>query len=423
MCELAVSPVAERAPGQTKGVEGGLVRGPAASRGGARRRAGLAYLPALLGAGAVVALLLVLVGIWSIRPATAGLDGSAGPAKQKVLVVVATTGMIADAARMLARDRASVTALMGEGVDPHLYKASPGDMRRMLDADLVLFNGLHLEGRMGDSISKLGRRTRVLCVTDTIPDAALRGAEAAPAPAPAPAPVPAPDPSGHHNSASSRDHADPHVWFDVQLWMKVVEGVRDGLIEIDPPGREQYLANATAYLESLKALDAEARAAIASIPAERRVLVTAHDAFGYFGRAYGIEVLAIQGLSTDSEASLRDISALVETLSTRRIPAVFIESSVPRKTVDALVEGCQSRGHALRVGGELYSDAMGREGTPEGSYVGMVRHNLRTIATALGGTMPIDPGSGATDEPVQPTPSTAPALPAAPSEGGGSHGS
>lgn len=278
--------------------------------------------------------------------------------------VVATIGMIADVAANIAGSRAEVTALMGEGVDPHLYKASPGDVRRMADADLILYCGLHLEGRMADVIVKMASRTRVVRVTESIDESLLR------------------------QPPEFEGHFDPHVWFDVQLWRIAATRIRDALIEMDPPGRAEFEQRHREYDRLLDELHGYSKAVLASIPAAQRVLVTAHDAFGYFGRAYGLEVMAIQGISTDSEASLRDINALVDTLVTQRVPAVFFESSVPRKTVDALVEGCKARGHGLRIGGELYSDALGKAGTPEGTYAGMVLHNVETIARALGGNVP-----------------------------------
>ncbi|HYE61311.1 MAG TPA: zinc ABC transporter substrate-binding protein [Phycisphaerales bacterium] len=280
--------------------------------------------------------------------------------------VVATTGMIADVARTIGAGRAQVTALMGEGVDPHLYKASPGDVRLLTDADIILYNGLHLEGRMADVITKMASDTTVVRVTESMDESQLRSP---------------PEFEGHY---------DPHVWFDVSLWSKAAERTRDALIAKDAAGRDMYARNATAYLEKLAALHEYAKTTIATIPEGSRVMVTAHDAFGYFGRAYGIEVLAIQGISTDSEASLQDINGLVDTLVSRKVPAVFIESSVPRKTVDALVEGCAARGHQVKVGGELFSDAMGPAGTPEGTYIGMVVHNVDTVTAALGGSVPAE---------------------------------
>lgn len=304
----------------------------------------------------LTALLLVALGAGpsACDRASSGDDRSTRP-----LRVVATTGMIGDIARGIGGDHATVADLMGEGVDPHLYKASPGDMQRLAAADLVLSNGLHLEGRLDDTLVNLGKRTRTVAVTESIDTARLR------------------------HPAEFEGHPDPHVWFDPMLWSVAAERIRDALVEVDPAHADVYRRRAAGVLEQLAELDRWARNELGSIPRERRVLVTAHDAFGYFGRAYDIEVLAIQGISTDSEASLRDINALVDTLVTRQVPAVFVESSVPRKTIEALIEGCEARGHHVRVGGELYSDAMGPSGTADGTYVGMVRHNVRTIVEAL----------------------------------------
>lgn len=306
--------------------------------------------------------LVMLVPTLLVMTASCGREGpKPGSEKPKV---IATTGMIADLARGLSGGRADVKALMGEGVDPHLYKPSPGDLRLLADASLVLFHGLHLEGKMGDTLERLGKSGRVVEV-----GAAL-------------------DPTRLIEPVEAEGHPDPHVWFDVELWAGAIAPVKAALTAVDPGAREAFEANAEELSRVLAELDAYAKAVIASIPPDRRVLVTAHDAFGYFGRAYGIEVLAIQGISTDSEASLKDINALVDLLVSRKVPAVFVESSVPPKTIEALVEGCRSRGHALIIGGELFSDAMGKEGTPEGTYVGMVIHNVDTIAKALGGDVP-----------------------------------
>ncbi|MFN0010110.1 MAG: metal ABC transporter solute-binding protein, Zn/Mn family [Phycisphaerales bacterium] len=280
------------------------------------------------------------------------------------LNVVATIGMVGDLAVNVGGDRVKVASIMGEGIDPHLYKASPGDVRMMSDADMILFSGLHLEGRMADLIVKLAGRKAVVQVTDTINEKLLREP---------------PEFAGHF---------DPHVWFDVSLWSVAATRVRDALIEKDPAGKDEYTRNGDAYAMLLADLHAYARTTLGSIPPAARVMVTAHDAFGYFGRAYGLEVLAIQGISTDSEASLQDINALVDTLVSRKVPAVFIESSVPRKTIDALVEGCKAKGHSVAIGGELFSDAMGKAGTMQGTYVGMVLHNVETVAAALGGSVP-----------------------------------
>jgi len=274
--------------------------------------------------------------------------------------------MIADAAAEIGGDRAKVTALMGEGVDPHLYKASPGDVRGLTEADVVFYGGLHLEGRMGDVLEKLGERAKpkVCAVGEAIPAELLR------------------------TPPEFNGHPDPHVWFDVALWMNAVGAVRDTYIAADPAHADEYRARGAAYLAKLKELDDWTRAEIQRIPEDVRILITAHDAFGYFGRAYGLDVRGIQGISTDSEAGLKDINALVDLIVERRVKAVFVESSVPRKMIDALVEGCRGRGHEVKIGGELFSDAMGRSGTPDGTYDGMVRHNVRLIVSALRGETP-----------------------------------
>lgn len=295
---------------------------------------------------------------------TACAEQPGTPPPGKPIKVVATIGMIGDVAREIAGDRAQITTLMNEGVDPHLYKASPGDVRTMSDADIILYSGLHLEGRMADVIVRMASRQSVIRVTEAIDESKLR------------------EPPEFHG------HFDPHVWFDVKLWSSAASRIRDAFAAHDPAGGPAYAASFERYSGVLATLDDYARQTIATIPKESRVLVTAHDAFGYFGEAYGIEVMAIQGISTDSEASLQDINALVDTLVQRKVPAVFIESSVPRKTVDALVEGCRGRGHPVKIGGELFSDAMGKAGTLEGTYVGMVLHNVDTITRSLGGVVP-----------------------------------
>jgi manganese/zinc/iron transport system substrate-binding protein len=248
---------------------------------------------------------------------------------------------------------------MGEGVDPHLYKATRGDLVALSEADLILYNGLTLEGKMTDHFVRLASRRPTVAVTETIDRDRLREP---------------PEFAGHY---------DPHVWFDVSLWSKAVERVRDALIENDPGGEEMFRRNAKAYLAKLSTLHESIKREIATIPKAVRVIVTAHDAFGYFGDAYDIEVRGLQGISTDSEPSLKDINGLVDMIVERNVKAVFVESSVPPKNIEALVDGCKSRGHAIRVGGELFSDAMGAPGSTEGTYIGMVEHNVRTIVGAL----------------------------------------
>lgn len=287
-------------------------------------------------------------------PAPASSDST-----PSTLRVVATVAMVADLVEHVAGDRAQVTTLLGPGTDPHLYKPTPSDLRALESARIVFYAGLKLEGKMELTLQSLTARVPTKAVTDAIPRDQLRAFE------------------GHPGDF------DPHVWFDVALWARCIESVRDELIALDPASADTYRANAAAYTARLGELDAHIRAQLATIPKERRVLLTAHDAFGYFGRAYDIEVLGVQGMSTESEASLKDINTLVATLVDRRIPAVFVESSVPKKNIEALIEGAASRGHTVTIGGELFSDAMGAAGTPEGTYVGMVEHNVRTIVEAL----------------------------------------
>jgi len=291
------------------------------------------------------------------KPGEGGTGGAKGP-----LRVVCTVGMITDGAKVIARGTgATVTGLMGAGVDPHLYKASPGDTRLLAEADVIFYGGLLLEGRMVDVLVKMAGKKPTVAVTERMEASALR------------------------EPPEFQGHPDPHVWFDVSLWREAVMRMRDALMEHDAARAAVYAKNAEEYLAELDALHEWCKSELGKIPPEKRVLVTAHDAFGYFGRAYGLEVLAIQGISTDSEASLRDLNGLVDLLVSRKIPAVFVESTVPRKTIEALVEGAKARGHSVVVGGELFSDAMGTAGTEEGTYIGMVRHNVRTIVAALAG--------------------------------------
>ena len=279
--------------------------------------------------------------------------------------IVATTGMIGDLVRGVVGDRGEVAVLMGEGIDPHLFTPTASDVRRLLAADVVFHNGLMLEGRMGTVLSSAdGPLARSIAVTEVLPEETL---------------LHPPDAVGH---------ADPHVWMDVLAWSETIAPIVRGLCETDPEGCEVFEANGIRLLEDLAALDRYARSVVVTVPSNQRVLVTAHDAFGYFGRAYGLEVHGIQGLSTESEAGLADMNRLVRMLAERGIPAVFVESSVSKKNVMALVEGAASLDHEVIVGGELYSDAMGAPGTWEGTYPGMIDHNVTTIGRALGGRVP-----------------------------------
>jgi len=286
---------------------------------------------------------------------------SAGSNDSGKLRITATTGMIADAAKQVGGEYVDVTGLMGPGIDPHLYKASQGDVRKLDHADIIFYNGLHLEGKMGEIFEKLEKSKPVVAVASRLVESQLLG-----------------DPA-----ATGEATHDPHIWFDVKLWMSAVEVIRDSLAEKDPAHAEQYAANASAYLAEMEKLDAYAREQISSIPEKSRILVTAHDAFGYFGKAYGLQVTGLQGMNTMSEYGSKDVSELRGFLVENRIKAVFIESSVSSKSIESVIEGAKKLGHEVRIGGELFSDAMGDKGTPEGTYLGMVKHNVDTIVESL----------------------------------------
>ena len=290
---------------------------------------------------------------------TPGAGGRTGPAH-----AVATTGMVADIVRHVGGDHVRVTQMLGAGVDPHLYKATRDDVQSLASADIVFYSGLMLEGKMSDVLVKMARGRPAVAVTEAIDPALLLEPD---------------DFAGHD---------DPHVWMDVAAWSSCVGIVEQALAGYDPDHAADFKANAAAYRRRLADLDAYGKRVVATIPEGQRVLVTSHDAFNYLGRAYGLDVRGVQGISTESEAGLRRVAELVDLLVSRDVRAVFVESSVPRKSIDSLVEGARARGHAVTIGGELFSDAMGPEGTYEGTYVGMLDHNLTVIARALGGEAP-----------------------------------
>ena len=280
------------------------------------------------------------------------------------LSVVATTGMIADAARAVGGDRVEVVALMGPGVDPHAYRQTRSDIVALTRADLVLWNGLFLEAQMEVFLDRLSKRVPVVAVGDAFSEDLLLT----------------------HEEYEGR--FDPHLWADPALWSVAVAAVRDALISEDPENAEAYRESAARYLAEIAAIGEYAETALATVPDGQRVLLTAHDAFGYFGRAYGFEVIGIQGISTESEAGLFRIGELVDLLVDREIGAVFVESSVADRNIRALIEGAAAKGHEVEIGGELFSDAMGEAGTYEGTYLGMIDHNATVITRALGGTAP-----------------------------------
>ena len=277
------------------------------------------------------------------------------------LRVVTTIGMITDVVRNVGAERVDVVGMMGPGVDPHLYKPTAKDIQRLGSAHLIFYNGLHLESKMGDVLAKMQGNTKTVAVTDAVNQDML---------------LSPPEFEGQF---------DPHLWFDVTLWMKIVGKVRDALSEFDPDNTMMYWTNAERYLARLAELHQYVKSQAERVPPQQRVLVTAHDAFNYFGKAYGFEVRGLQGISTATEAGIADVQVLATFIAERRIPAVFVESSVSSRSLEAVQAAVRSKGFDVKIGGELFSDAMGNEGTPEGTYIGMVRHNIDTIVNALVG--------------------------------------
>ncbi|KON67060.1 manganese transporter [Peribacillus butanolivorans] len=299
--------------------------------------------------GGVLAAVIILAGC--------GNDTTEQDKGNSKLNVVATTGMIGDLVENIGGKHVEVTSLMGPGVDPHLYKATQGDVKTLDSADMIFYNGVHLEGKMTDIFEMMGKDKPTIAVTEDFKEEQLR-------------------------KVSATEH-DPHVWFDVKLWMVAAEAVKKELIANDPDHEASYLENYEAYVLQLKELDKYVQGEINKIPEDQRVLVTAHDAFGYYGKSYGLEVRGLQGINTLSEYGSKDVTDMRNYLVKNKIKAIFIESSVPRKAIEAVIQGAEKQGHKVKIGGELFSDAMGEKGTEEGTYIGMVRHNTDTIVNAL----------------------------------------
>jgi len=280
------------------------------------------------------------------------------PANEK-LTIVTTTGMIGDAVLNIVGDHAEVISLMGPGVDPHLYKVTQSDIKKLLNADAIFYNGLHLEGKMGEVLDQMAESKPVIAIYKGLAETQLR--------------------------ATSEFHGnfDPHIWFSVQIWTDVVRFIGKSLTEIDQIHASFYQANTTKHVEELTSLHTWTTEQINSITEKQRVLITAHDAFGYFGREYGMEVKGLQGLSTAAEYGLKDVITMVDFITDNKINAVFVESSVSDRSIKAVMEGCKDKGHDLVIGGTLFSDAMGAKNKPEGTYVGMVKYNVSTIVKAL----------------------------------------
>lgn len=274
-------------------------------------------------------------------------------------VVVATTGQIADAIKAISGGHLQVSALMGPGVDPHLYKATQSDLSKLDKAEVIFYNGLHLEGQMLDIFEQMSKSKSVLAVGETLNKSDLLASD---------------DDAMLH---------DPHIWFDIELWKGVVQAIGTKLQEEYPEFKDDFVANENEYLKQLDELQVYAKNRVNEIPEKQRILVTAHDAFNYFGRSQGFDVRGLQGLSTDSEYGVKDVQEMVDFLVANKIKAIFIESSVSDKAMKAVIEGAKEKGHDIVIGGELFSDAMGAEGTKEGTYIGMYQHNIDTIVDAL----------------------------------------
>jgi manganese/zinc/iron transport system substrate-binding protein len=302
---------------------------------------------------------LIIIALFAIASACKPKAESGENSVNEKLKVVATTGMLYDAIINIAGDKVTAEALMQPGVDPHLYKATQGDLNKLTEADLIVYNGLHLEGKMGEIFEKVARLKPTLPAAESIDHTKLRKLD------------------------GDLDLHDPHVWFDASLWKEVVQAISLKLIELRPQHQLEFETNTKLYLEQLDELHNWTKIEIATIPLEHRIMITAHDAFGYFGDAYDIEVKGLQGISTLSDFGLKDVAELVNLIINRNIKSIFIETSVSPKAIEAVAAGCKQKGHQVNIGGKLYSDAMGEDGTPEGTYVGMFRANVKTIVAGL----------------------------------------
>ena len=303
----------------------------------------------------VAILLLAACG----EDANSSSNGGGGDVGGRTIKVVTTTQQIADAARVIGGQRVEVYGMMGPGVDPHLYKATAGDVNELEEADIIFYNGLNLEGRLADLMVTMAAQKPTVAVGAAVPEDLLA------------------------EPPEFEGKFDPHIWFDPALWKHALQAIADGLAELDPDHASTYEENLEAYLAEIEDLEAYAEERLAEVPEGQRVLVTAHDAFGYFGLRWGYEVRGLQGISTATEAGAGDVQDLATFLVERNIKAIFIESSIPQSAVEAVIEAAESQGGTVTIGGQLYSDAMGDPGTDQGTYIGMYRHNVNTIVEAL----------------------------------------
>ncbi|KOR89619.1 metal ABC transporter solute-binding protein, Zn/Mn family [Paenibacillus solani] len=305
---------------------------------------------------AMLSLMLVLSACAS---GEAKQEGAAGKQAGDKIRVVTTIGQIAEPISVIGGDRVEVLSLMGPGVDPHLYNATQGDIKKLDSGDVIFYSGLLLEGNMTEIFEQIGKNKPVLAIADAIPKDQLLQDDA--------------------------QATDPHVWFDIDMWKLSLDSAVEKLKTLSPKDADYFEKNKQQYFAQLDELKAEAKDKLSQIPEEQRVMVTAHDAFGYFGRMHGLEVVGLQGLSTEAEIGLSDINGTIDILLQHKVPAVFVESSVNPASINAVIEGASKKGLDLKLGGELFSDAMGEEGTTEGTYIGMYRHNVETIYHALSG--------------------------------------
>ena len=280
--------------------------------------------------------------------------------KNGKLQVVTTTTMITDLVKNLGGNKIDVQGLMGAGVDPHLYKASEGDVSKLFNADVIVYNGLHLEGKLEDVFEKMRQQNRkTIAVSDAIDKNTLIGSE------------------------YFASNYDPHIWFDITNWEIITQYITDKFCELDADNSEAYKTNGANYLKKLASLKIVITEEVNSLPLEKRILVTAHDAFNYFGKEFQFNVVGLQGLSTATEAGVKDVQRLASFIEEKNVNAIFVESSVPKRTVEALQEAVRAKGKEVAIGGTLYSDALGSIGTMEATYIGMYKHNVKIIVSSL----------------------------------------
>lgn len=283
-----------------------------------------------------------------------------GKNENKKLNVVTTTSMITDLVKNIGGNLIEINGLMGSGVDPHLYKASEGDVSKLVNADVIFYNGLHLEGKLVEVFEKMGHQNiKTIAIGESLEKNTLIGSD------------------------YFASNYDPHIWFSVENWKTITAFVIKKLIEADPKNIKAFEANGKEYLAKLEALDHKLKSKIATLPKEKRILVTAHDAFSYFGKTYDFNVVGLQGLSTATEAGVQDVQKLAKFIIEKEIKAIFVESSVPKRTIEALQAAVESKGHKVNIGGTLFSDALGNANTNEGTYIGMFDYNVNTIINAL----------------------------------------